>query len=301
MAFSRRKGCKRSSKQGIHFDLKVPIESTSLCTTCLPFPTPSPLAQIAEIDSALGNFTNTTVAILQGYWDGLLGSSPKTFVSYATNSTTLPAIFKEGGFATQLNPGFYPPAVCGALYSVGINALWNLDGAFVVKISDATLGQGAGAACNGNAQKGLVANSCGADGSAYIFMRWVFSDNTGFQICSQYPCITEPQMNLDRYSWQVWGAYNSTPFNPTGNTDNLKQYGLDLNQIALSSVRVQANLGFWAQDTLGLIRTEVDDNIQETLTTNQLQAWNMVVCDLDAFSNGTHLDPSLGVCYTVIY
>lgn len=225
----------------------------------------------------------------------MLGSSPELSTPLATNATALPAVLKGGGFAAKVPTQWYPPAVCGALNSVGINAMWNLDTVFIVKISDATLGQGTGAACNGKAQQGLLANNCGADGDAYIFIRWKLAN---FAVPWKSGEVVAPEWNLDDGNWQVWGAYSSAPNNPSGNTDNLVQYGLDLNTIALSSVRVQEKLGFWAQDTLGLLQTTVDNNLEQTLGSSSLQAWNVAVCDLDAFAAGKHLDPSLGVSHT---
>lgn len=258
----------------------------------------SPLTQYSEITGALGNFTNTTVNILQSYWNEMLGSSPQTLNPIATNPIALPAVFKDGGFAAPIKGAWYPPAVCGALFSVGINAMWNSDSVFIVKIYDATLGQGAGAACNGNAQKGLLANKCGADGEAYIFIRWELA-NQAFLSPVSFGATAVPLMNLDKFHWQVWGAYASAPYGATGNSDNLAQYGLNLNTIALSSVRVQTNLGFWAQNTLGELETSITENI-ETITSSDLQAWNVLVCDLDAFAAKKHLDQSLGVSHTLV-
>ena len=260
----------------------------------------SPTWQFSEISAALGNFTNATTPFLQNYWTSILGSSPLLYAPVATNKTAIAAILKGGAFAAPVTIPYYKNEssdfVCAAVYSVGVNAMWNADGVFIVKISDATLGQGPGAACNGTAQKGLVANNCGADGEAYIFIRWNFRQFGQPAKRGPWPHPLGPYF-LDPYHWQVWGAYSSAPNNPAGNADELAQYGLDLNTIALSSVRTQEKLGFWGQDTLGIIQSGVETDLEGVLESSRLQVWNIAVCDLDAFAAGRHLDPSLGVSH----
>ncbi|KAK4697652.1 amidase, partial [Lecanoromycetidae sp. Uapishka_2] len=253
----------------------------------------SPLQQWSEISGAFSTFTNQTVQYLQDYWTSMLNSPPQTLsngVAYDQNPIALNAVFRGGGFAQKIEPAWAPPALCGALYSPGINALWNADHVFIVKISDTTLGQGAGAACEGTAQKGLLV--CDPNGvEAYIFIRWVFANQgtAGGDPC--VGCTVGPANNLDKFSWEVQGAY-ATP--PDGNSDSnqLVSYGLDLLTIALSAIRVQAALGFWATDTVSELQQTVTSSTKD-LTTDQTQAWNLAVCDMDAIANGRHLDPTL--------
>lgn len=220
---------------------------------------------------------------IQTYWTAQLGSTPEQTDAaggtYDEDPTALPAILAPGGFAdssaSNLSP--FPNAIYGALASAGINALWNEDQDFIIKISDATLGQGAGAAC-----KALPDMTyCDENGVAWIFMRWNWT-----------PTVVgrETYMKLNSNDWQVWGAYPSPAKNPSGNSNNLAKYGLSLEVIAKSSYRVQQANGFWSKGTANETVSSVLANISN-LTLDKIVSWNMAVCDLDALLNGKYFTP----------
>lgn len=166
----------------------------------------------------------------------------------------------------------------GALASAGLNALWNEDKAFIVKMSDATFGRGAGKACAQFPEMTYCDN-----GVAYFFIRWVF-----------YRLIVRKDATasfLDNSNWQVWGAYPSPSNNPSGNANHLEKYGLDLGTIALSSLRVQQAYGFWSNQTAQATIDSVSANITD-LTLDRIVSWNMLVCDLDAILDGKHFAKS---------
>lgn len=228
----------------------------------------------------LGSMTKETVEFIGTYWTMQLGSQPNiSRQAYFQDPTALPAVLYPGGFAasTSENVATFPDGLYGALASAGINALWNSDKAFIVKMSDATLGKGAGQACAQYPGMTYCDN-----GEAYFFIRWVFHDSleAGKEVSS-----------VDTSNWQVWGAYPSAAGNPSGNSDQLSQYGLDLGVVALSSLRVQQAYGFWsnqtAQATIDSVQADITD-----LTLDRIISWNMLVCDLDEILNGQHFLPT---------
>lgn len=198
-------------------------------------------------------------------------------LTYDEDPAALPAILAPGGFANDnaAYVGSFPNGIYGSLGSAGINALWNEDMAFILKISDSTLGQGAGSAC----KQFPAMTYCDPEGVAYIFMRWTFT--------IQIPSPAKKVSVLDQTNWQVWGAYDSLPGNPSGNANNLGKYGLDLGIIARSAWRVQQAHGFWTDETPQATITSVQANITN-LDLSQIVSWNMAVCDLDGILDGAH-------------
>ena len=73
-------------------------------------------------------------------------------------------------------------------------------------------------------------------------MRWTFAPISQSGPNSNLDTKVE---TLDHQNWQVWGAYPSLPNNPSGNTNNIGKYGLDLGTIARSSHGVQQSDEFW--------------------------------------------------------
>lgn len=130
---------------------------------------------------------------------------------------------------------------------------------------------------------------CDPDGVAWIFMRWVFT--------LRIPSPAKKVNALDLNNWQVWGAYDSAPNNPPGNTDNLAQYGMDLGIVARSAWRVQQAFGFWTDETAQATISSVAANVTN-LDLSKVVSWNMAVCDLHGILNGAHFT-ALGTSGTV--
>ena len=231
--------------------------------------------------SALGGLTKQAVQAVSDYWTAQLGSTPEQTnsngVTYDADPNALPAILNSGQFASSSasNVAPFPNAIYGALASAAINALWNEDKDFIIKMSDNTLGAGAGGAC-----KALPSMTyCDENGVAWIFMRWNWKQGlSGTHIT---------QSMLNTQDWQVWGAYSPPPNNPSGNQNQLSKYGLDLETIAKSSWRVQQQYGFWTNQTTTATVNSVLANISN-LSLDQVVSWNMAVCDLDGVLNGKH-------------
>ena len=228
----------------------------------------------------LGNLTNLTVSAIGTYWTAQLGTTPEVEDSngdtYDADPTALPAILNGGHFASSEseNVQTFPNALFGALASGAINALWNEDKDFIIKMSDDTLGAGAGGAC-----KALPSMTyCDENGVAWIFMRWNWK-----QVLTGH--LTQSMLNSQ--DWQVWGAYSSPANNPSGNTNQLDKYGLSLEVVAKSSWRVQQKYGFWTDQTPEATAQSVITNIAN-LSLDQIVSWNMAVCDLDGVLNGKH-------------
>lgn len=240
----------------------------------------SPLAQWSDVISSLGGLTKQAVEAISTYWTAQLGSTPEikdaAGDTYDADPNALPAILNSGQFASSSasNVAPFPNAIYGALASAGINALWNEDKDFIIKMSDKTLGAGSGAAC-----KALPSMTyCDENGVAWIFMRWNWK-----QILSTHSTASM----LNTANWQVWGAYDSPPNNPSGNKNQLSKYGLSLEIIAKSSWRVQQQYGFWTNQTVTATVNSVIKNISN-LSLDQIVSWNMAVCDLDGVLNGKH-------------
>ena len=240
----------------------------------------SPLVQWSDVISSLGGLTKQAVEALNKYWTAQLGSTPETTSSdgttYDADRAALPAILNDGQFASSsaANLAPFPNAIYGALASAGINALWNEDQDFIIKMSDATLGAGPGSAC-----KALPAMTyCDEKGIAWIFMRWNWKQGLEGHITASM---------LDYTNWQVWGAYPSPANNPPGNRNQLDKYGLTLEIIAKSSWRVQQKYGFWTNQTASATVSAVLENIAH-LSLDQVVSWNMAVCDLDGLLAGKH-------------
>lgn len=219
---------------------------------------------------------------IQSYWTAQLDTQPSRLnsagLTYDEDPIALPAILAPGGFADSraANVGNFPNGIFGALASAGINALWNEDKAFIVKMSDKTLGQGAGAAC----KQFPTMTYCDPDGVAWLFMRWIYVIG---------PAVANGKLNtiLDKTQWQVWGAYDSLTGNAAGNANNLGKYGLDLGTIARSAWRVQQAYGFWTDETPQATIASVQADITN-LSLDRIVSWNMLVCDLDGILNGAH-------------
>ena len=196
-------------------------------------------------------------------------------LTYDEDPTALPAILAPGGFANDNASyvGSFPNGIYGSLGSAGINALWDEDMAFIVKISDSTLGQGAGSAC----KQFPTMTYCDSEGVAWVFMRWIFKSQIS----------DSARVRLDQTNWQVWGAYDSLLNNPSGNANNLGKFVLDLGIIARSAWRVQQAYGFYTDETPQATITSVLANIAN-LDLSQIVSWNMAVCDLDGILNGAH-------------
>ncbi len=231
--------------------------------------------------ASLGTLTNQTITAISTYWTTILGSTPEVEDSagetYDADPNGLPAILNSGQFASSsssnVNP--FPGAILGALASAAINALWNEDKDFIIKMSDNTLGAGPGGAC-----KALPSMTyCDENGVAWIFMRWNWK-----QVLTSH----STQSMLNSQDWQVWGAYSPPPNNPSGNSNQLEKYGLSLEVIAKSSWRVQQQYGgFWTNQTASATVSSVLANISN-LSLDQIVSWNMAVCDLDGVLNGKH-------------
>lgn len=240
----------------------------------------SPLLQWSDVENALGNLTNQTAVAIGAYWTTQLGSQPEVMDAnrdtYDADPTALPAILSGGGFASpeSSNVQTFPSAIYGGLASSAINALWNEDKDFIIKMSDKTLGAGPGSAC-----KALPSMTyCDENGVAWIFMRWNWK-----QVLSSHSTVSM----LNTQDWQVWGAYSSAPNNPSGNENQLDKYGLSLEIIAKSAWRVQQEYGFWTSETDTATVKSVLANIAN-LSLDQVISWNMAVCDLDSVLNGKH-------------
>ena len=211
-------------------------------------------------------------------WETTLNSQPPRLnpagETYDEDPLALPSILAPGGFANDNSSDIlsFPRGLYAALATAPINALWNEDKAFILKLSDSNLGRGAGSACN----QFPTMTYCDPDGVAWIFMRWVFTLRTPSNVAA-----------LDLTKWQVWGAYESAPNNPSGNADNLAQYGMDLGIVARSAWRVQQGYGFWTDQTPQATVTSVLANITN-LDLSQVVSWNLAVCDMDAILNGAH-------------
>ena len=217
---------------------------------------------------------------LSTYWTAQLGSTPEQTDSngetYDEDPNQLPSILNSGQFASSSASAVapFPSAIYGALASAGINALWNEDKDFIIKMSDKTLGAGAGGAC-----KALPSMTyCDENGVAWIFMRWNWRQSLSAH-------STTSMLNYN--DWQVWGAYDSPPNNPSGNKNQLEKYGLSLETVAKSSWRVQQQYGFWTDQTAPATVSSVIKNIAN-LSLDQIVSWNMAVCDLDGVLNGKH-------------
>lgn len=234
-----------------------------------------------DVSSQLKTIAQQTYNFINSYWVAQLGSTPEitnnvTGKSYFQDPTALPGILAPGGFASSTSGDVInTTSIYATLASAGINALWNSDRAFIVKMSDATLGLGAGQACAQYPNMTYCDN-----GVAYIFIRWVMAET--------YDGKGSPTTSvLDTSNWQVWGAYPSVANNPSGNTNYLEDYGLDLGLIALSSMRVQQAYGFWttqtAQATIDAVLADISN-----LSPDKIISWNMLVCDLDAILGGKH-------------
>ena len=241
--------------------------------------------------SSLGGLTKQAVTAISTYWTTTLGSTPETEDAagdtYDADPNALPAILNGGQFASSSssNVAPFPNAIYGALASAGINALWNEDKDFIIKMSDKTLGAGAGSAC-----KALPDMTyCDENGVAWIFMRWNWK-----QVLSSHSTASM----LNSQNWQVWGAYNSPANNPSGNQNQLEKYGLSLEIIAKSSWRVQQKYGFWTNQTATATVDSVLANISN-LSLDQIVSWNMAVCDLDGVLNGKHFAQSSTVSVIV--
>ena len=251
----------------------------------------SPLAQWSDVISALGDLTNQTVSAISTYWTAQLGSTPEVEDSngetYDADPNALPAVLNAGQFASSesSNVQTFPNAIYGALASAAINALWNEDKDFIIKMSDDTLGAGAGGAC-----KALPSMTyCDENGVAWIFMRW----NWKTVLTSH---LTQSMLNTQ--DWQVWGAYSPPANNPSGNSNQIEKYGLSLEIIAKSSWRVQQKYGFWTNQTAEATVQSVLANIAN-LSLDQVVSWNMAVCDLDGVLNGKHFVQSSTVSETL--
>lgn len=239
----------------------------------------------------MGNLTKQTYGFLQSYWETTLNSQPPRLNSagetYDADPLALPSILAPGGFANDNASavGSFPDGLYAAFATAPINALWNEDKAFIVKISDSTLGRGPGSACS----QFPTMTYCDPDGVAWLFIRWVFT--------LQIPSNAKKVQALDLNNWQVWGAYDSAPKNPSGNSNNLGQYGQDLGIVARSAWRVQQAYGFWTDQTPHATIAAVQANIAN-LDLGQVVSWNLAVCDLDGILNGAHFT-SLGAAGTV--
>ena len=230
--------------------------------------------------AALGGLTNQTVSAISTYWTQQLGSTPEANDAagdtYDADPNALPAILNGGQFASSSssNVQTFPSAIYGALASAAINALWNEDKDFIIKMSDNTLGAGPGGAC-----KALPSMTyCDENGVAWIFMRWNWK-----QVLSTHSTVSM----LNTQDWQVWGAYDPPANNPPKNSNKLAKYGLSLEIIAKSSWRVQQEYGFWTNQTASATVKSVLANISH-LSLDQVVSWNMAVCDLDSVLNGKH-------------
>lgn len=77
-----------------------------------------------------------------------------------------------------------------ALASLGINALWNEDKAFILRVTDGNIGLGAGSAC----KQYPTMTYCDSQGVAWLFIRWEIA---------AIPQDDGVMDNLDVRSWQV--------------------------------------------------------------------------------------------------
>ena len=242
------------------------------------------MAQWSDVESSIGGLAQQAINQLNNYWVQQLGSTPEVSGPPAPNGASptydedpnaLPAILSGGQFASASSSAVapFPNAIYGAFASAGINALWNEDKDFIIKMSDKTLGAGPGGAC-----KALPSMTyCDENGVAWIFMRWNFHSLPGIPA----------KENINYDDWQVWGAYDSPPNNPSGNKNQLAKYGLDLGTVAKSSWRVQQQYGFWTNQTANATVSSVLENITN-LSLDQVVSWNMAVCDTDGILNGKH-------------
>ena len=103
-----------------------------------------PLTQWSQISGIL-NSTNVLLRqALEDDWNLQLNSTPiltETSLPYDKDPAALPRLFLNGTFAASApKVDQYPASFCATFAAAQINALWNEDKVFVVKISDSTLG-----------------------------------------------------------------------------------------------------------------------------------------------------------------
>jgi hypothetical protein len=237
----------------------------------------SPLVQWGQVQSAIGSIYTQISDALAIFYNNTLNSlppfDPLSSYQYTKDPAQLPMIFKNGAFASQ--PKVISLTASG-LYSVlaaaAINALWAQDKVFVLKISDAAYGKGAGAAC-----KAFPIMTVCQNGVAHIFARWVFTGTIGLDNAN-------PGSNhLDVKSWNVWGAYAQGSSTGENNANNLETYSLDLTSI-LASVQKTSDLNGgkfpFTNQNGATIKTLVDDTAN--LTSSNLVYFSLPICDIDA-------------------
>lgn len=102
----------------------------------------NPLTQWSENSGIL---TETNVLLhqaLEDYWNIQLNSTPSnTGLPYDEDPGAIPHLFLNGTFAASApEVDKYPVTLCTTFAAVQINALWNEDKVFIVKLSHSTYG-----------------------------------------------------------------------------------------------------------------------------------------------------------------
>lgn len=182
-------------------------------------------------------------------------------LTYDADPTELPMIFADGAFASIPQVGEFPPGIIGGLAASAVNSLWREDRVFIIKVTDAAYGKGAGAACNAFP----VMTAC-VNGVAYIFARWMMDGGTELI-----------RSRLSQPNWNVWGAYKQG----SGNDNHLADYGLDLTAIAISTQKTQDEHGFDFKDQNGATITQLRNHPTD-LGLADIMYFSLPICDIAA-------------------
>lgn len=224
----------------------------------------SPLVQWADVQDNIGSAYTQIQMALETYYKYTLNQlpgPPNGGTTYDADPSQLPSIFADGTFASEPQVGVFPDGIYGALAASAINALWRQDKVFIIKITDAAYGKGAGAAC-----KAFPVMTACLNGVAYIFARWQMDGGTNLS-----------PSHLDDKAWNVWGAYRQG----SGNDNKLDQYKLNLDTIAASAQKTQDENGFDFKNQNGATLTQLTNHPTD-LKLEDIMYWSLPICDIAA-------------------
>jgi len=233
--------------------------------------------QWGDVQTAIASAYTQIQKALEAYYKYTLHQlpgSPNGGTTYDADPTELPTIFAEGTFASIPQVGEFPPGIYGGLAASAINALWREDKVFIIKVTDAAYGKGAGAACNAFP----VMTAC-VNGVAYIFARWMMDGGTIIK-----------SSRLFEHDWNVWGAYKQG----SGNDNHLSDYGLDLSAIAISAQKTQDENGFDFKNQNGATLTQLKNHPTD-LKLADIMYFSLPICDIAAvLGPNKHLNANPG-------
>ncbi|KAG8532949.1 uncharacterized protein KY384_002827 [Bacidia gigantensis] len=244
---------------------------------------PDPIKQWGEVQSAVGQAFTQISDALDTYFKDTFHTLPSAHNSgqqgrsYVDDPSLIVSQLSHGVFATNVEVGTINPGVYGALAASAINALWAQDQVFVIKITDKAYGKGAGAAC-----KAFPDQTACINGVAYIFARFQVTVVNGDQ--------PDDYSRFERRSWFVFGiGPTGTAGDGTKNANHLKDYGLELPDIALAVEKTWDEHGFPFTDQNGATIQHLT-TYPTDVAAKDIMFFNLPVCDFDfTMGAGKHL------------